>query len=320
MSCTRRSRFNSSAVPDSVMAPRSMTTARSAIDSATSICCSTISTATPCRAQFFRKSRIGGINACASPSEGSSQSSTAGRATNACASASICCWPPLRVARRGAQLGAQDRKEIEHLARELLEIAAVRANRGAQADIVGHAQLRETRDGRRGSGADPRAHWSSGDCPVMSRPSEHHGAARRLDEARNRPHQRRLAGAVPAEDEHHFARLHRQADAVQHGHAAIARSRDRALQASRLPVNSARTRGSLTISSGAPSAMIAPASSTVIRSATRQTRWRSCSTRMIVLPKRVAQMAQQCREFAPLLLRRGPPPARPAAARRSPSR
>jgi hypothetical protein len=50
---------------------------------------------------------------------------------------------------------------------------------------------------------------------------QRHRAIVRRFRARQQPDQRRLAGAVLAEQRLHFARLHREVDAIQRQHAGI---------------------------------------------------------------------------------------------------
>ena len=230
-----------------------------------------------------------------------------GRATKACASASICCWPPLR-SRAGDRSLPRSMGNMSSTwpGERRSKSRASRADRGAEADVVGDAQLREDAMAVEHQAQALAARLVLGRLPVMSRPLEQHRAPRRLDEAGDR-----LAAAStcrrrwPPRTSTTLARLHRETDAVQHrapGRSRRAGSRTSSIAS--LPVNSARTRGSLDDrvrrALGDDGARH-PAR--VIRSATRQTRLRSCSTSTIVLPRRVAQVAQQRREVAPLLLR-----------------
>ena len=125
------------------------------------------------------------------------------------------------IARRGPQLGAQDREELEHLSGKRFEIAAIAAYRGTQPDIVGHAELRKDAVAVEDQ-AQSLAHVGFGRLPGDVAPVQRHAAASRLDEARDGAHQRRLARAVAAQHQHHLARLHDKVDAVQDGCSSVA--------------------------------------------------------------------------------------------------
>ena len=143
------------------------------------------------------------ISAGASPSDGSSSSSTFGLAINPRAIASICCSPPDRSPARLCLRRSIDGKRST-IALTSASVA-VAARVGAQAHVVEYRQLgkylppfgheHEPRGGdlvrgeRRDLGA--REQQRSGDRPQQSR---------------QRAHQRRLAGAVRAEDGHDLAR------------------------------------------------------------------------------------------------------------------
>src|SRR5919204_867496 len=84
--------------PSSTTLPTSSTYARAAASSATFAFCSTTSTASPSSAlSSLTMRKITWTTVGASPSDGSSSMSSRGRDTNARASASICCSPPLSV-------------------------------------------------------------------------------------------------------------------------------------------------------------------------------------------------------------------------------
>ena len=124
-----------------MITPRSSTSARSATDSARSICCSTIehrdAVTRPVLEELEdrRNQRLG------EPERGLVAQQHRGTRDERLRQRQHLLLAAGQIARRGAQLRTQDRKEIEHRLRERLELAALRVDGGAQADVVGDGEL-----------------------------------------------------------------------------------------------------------------------------------------------------------------------------------
>ncbi len=195
--------------------------ARCATVSATFTLCSTSTTVVPDAA---RRSTIGKswpTTTGARPSDNSSISRMRGLAMKLIASASICCWPPDRSACGVVETLAEDGEHLHHLG-------------GGRRHAVGVAvtgpagQLQVLADGQRAEDALTTGHlgdpergdlvrWCMRDLTTV----EHDRPAIGLDDAADRLQERRLAGAVRAEQRHDLALDEFHVDAVQHAPAGV---------------------------------------------------------------------------------------------------
>ena len=158
----------------------------------------------------------------ARPSDSSSIMSRRGFPMNAMPSVSICCWPPDRLPAGSSSRSREDGEELEHLLRRL----ASRARRAAvqparELQVLAHGQRREHALAARhhASRRGPRSRRAA--CRVMSRPSKMIAPLARLDEAGDRLEQRRLAGAVGAEQRDDLALVDLEVDVEEHLHAVV---------------------------------------------------------------------------------------------------
>ena len=145
-----------------------------------------------------------------------------GLARNAMPSASICCWPPREVGGRLVEPLAQHREQLEHLLdRRRRRRRAVRCSpRRRGAGSRRRSAIRNT-PWPPGIWLMPSAAISLGGAWVMSRPSKHDRAAVGLDDPADRLQQRRLAGAVRAEQRDDLALVDLDVDTEQHLPAAV---------------------------------------------------------------------------------------------------
>ena len=156
------------------------------------------------------------------PSESSSMRNSLGRVMVAMARASICCWPPERLAARSlaprGQGGEGGERLVDHVG---VVLAAPPALPGRDAQVVLHAQV----------GEDPLAaghlgHAEAGDLVGRQvgdvAPVEDDGAVVGLDHPADGPQQRRLAGAVGADEGDDLALADLDRDVGQDDDAVVA--------------------------------------------------------------------------------------------------
>ena len=156
----------------------------------------------------------------ASPSEGSSSSRMPGSAISARPTASICCSPPDSDPALWRKRSLQARKQREHALAAAAELRLVAQQIGAELEIL--------RDRHRREDAAPfrHQHQPARGADVGRRPRQRLAAeahdAGIGDQAHDRAHERRLAGAVRSEDGDELAIRGRQAGGVKGLDAAVA--------------------------------------------------------------------------------------------------
>ena len=204
--------------------------ARSAISRARFTLCSTTTMATPSSARRRSTGSISATTTGARPSESSSTSRTRGRLSRHIASASICCWPPDRLA---AGLSQEPRQDGEHLERARLPIGSLlarrRRRRGAalrrrprgEVEVLGDREPTE-HPGAAGELDDAEVGDLVGRRVGDVAAVEHHGTTVGFDDATDRLEQRALAGAVRAEQGHDLAFAQVEVDAVDDRATAVA--------------------------------------------------------------------------------------------------
>ena len=156
------------------------------------------------------------------PSESSSMRNSLGRVMVAMARASICCWPPERLAARSVaprgQGGERGEGLVDHVG---VVLAAPAALPGRHAQVVLHAQV----------GEDPLAaghlgHAEAGDLVGRQvgdvAPVEDDGAVVGLDHPADGPQQGRLAGAVGADEGDDLPLADLDGHVGQHNDAVVA--------------------------------------------------------------------------------------------------
>src|SRR6185312_15223156 len=179
----------------------------------------------------------------------------------------------------------EDREQLEHRVEALRERAARREREGAELEIVAHRERREDAVALRDEGQ------ALGD--ILRRPpagdvarGEADAAGAGPDEAEQRAHQRRLAGAVVAEHQQHLALGHRQVDAAHDLLLAVAGG-DAGGGEQRLgahPKYRAASAASAMRRSGASSASFRPSSRNTALSHKPLMTSRLCSMMQMVLP------------------------------------
>ena len=215
-------RSSSSAVgPWKRISPFSMKYALSATVRATFTDCSTRMIVVPWSRSAARSRAAGSTTAGARPSDSSSIISSRGLAMNAMPSVSICCWPPDRLPAGSSQPLAQDGEELEHLLGALRDlVVSVALEPAGEPEVLGDGERRE-----HALAAGHLRHAAAGD--LVGRRVGHVAAveddraAARLDEAGDRLQQRRLPGAVGAEQGDDLALVDLEVDAEQHLHAVV---------------------------------------------------------------------------------------------------
>src|ERR671910_427116 len=228
-SCARRNtarsrsgRSNSSAAgPSNRTSPFSMKYARSATVSARLTDCSTRITVVP----WSRSDRTI-PSSCpttdgASPSDSSSIISRRGLLTNAMLSVSICCWPPDRL-----PAGSSSRSRRMGNMPSTCSMSA--ATPPPRHFWVQPARRRLSATVRwvntpwpPGTAATPRPATFGGGGVGHVAPVKPHGTAAGLHQARHSLEQRRLAGAVGAEEGHDLALVDLEVDPEQHLHVVV---------------------------------------------------------------------------------------------------
>ena len=206
----------------------------------------------------------------ASPSDGSSSISRRGRASRARAIASCCCSPPDSLPADERYVPAQDREALEHRLDVRGDRLAIAAGDGAEQEVLGHGQRREDVPAlghERDAAADDRAPAAS---PTSAVAVELDRAGRRADERPRSPRAcsscRRRSGRarptispsatceVDAADRARCARSGRTRPATRSITPSPVRGRRRGRPRRAAPA------------SGVPSAIVAPWSSTWMRS------------------------------------------------------
>ena len=162
----------------------------------------------------------------ARPSDGSSSSSTRGRATSARAMTSICRSPPDKVA------ASLRRRSASTLNRSYASASAAARSARRQAmpgqDIMPIRKFSSTVSSAMtpcpsGTCAIPALAMSSGPRPARSAPSSRTRPLRGQHHAADRPEQRRLTRAVGTEYRRDRGRVRRDRDPVQRQHLAVPR-------------------------------------------------------------------------------------------------
>ena len=277
-------------------------TPRSATSSARRAFCSTSSTVTPrwrpIACDHLRRSAATTIGA--SPSDGSSSRSRRGSPISARPIASICCWPPLSVpaicSRRSARIGNISKTKSSVSARA----PAGRRGVGADLEVFEHAHPAEQPPplGHQDDAAlDDRGAAAS---VWIGRAVERDGAGGRPVQAHDRPHQRRLAGAVRPDQRDDLALLDLQRDVPERLHVAVVgidaadlehrrggvrHGRRPPPRRGRCPGRRRSRAGRRRPRPGVPSAIFSPAFSTTTRSERPKTALTRCSTITIVTPE-----------------------------------
>ena len=199
-----------------------MNTARSAIASATFTDCSTMTIVRPCALSPSTTSRSCCTTSGASPSDSSSMSRSSGSSITAFDSASICCstarqrpargvrggrGPPGTCSSAASMRSARRRRVLDEPAPDL--------------EVLGHGLVREERFAA-GDLDHPHRHpdLGIGERDGAAVHADH--AAVGEDEPADRAQQRRLAGAVGAEQREHFAALHLEVDVEEDLQRAVA--------------------------------------------------------------------------------------------------
>ena len=202
--------------------PFSRKTARSATASATLSDCSTMIIVMPSALSRSTTSSSSCTTSGASPSESSSMASTSGSWISAIASASICCWPPdscdAAVPSALGELGEQARRRGRARRLEVGVVAAVHERRHLQVLVDGHRRehaLAAEQD------ADPELRPLLGRDVGDGAAVEPHDAASGVPRPGDDAQDRRLAGAVGAEQREHLAASDLEADVEQHLHRAV---------------------------------------------------------------------------------------------------
>ena len=138
--------------PDRTISPVSRTWAWSARRSACAAFCSTSSTVVPCSLISAMIEKICWISFGARPIDGSSSSTSRGRAISARPMASICCSPPDSVPADWLARSCEPREQLE----DPLEVVAVRRGLAVLADVGAHVEVLAARSCP-GSTRGPRA-------------------------------------------------------------------------------------------------------------------------------------------------------------------
>ena len=177
--------------------------------------CSTSRIVVPCSLISSMISKIRSTKIGARPIDGSSSSSSFGRAISARPIASICCSPPDSVPAFWLLRSASRGKRSKTRSRSSSMLGLVVALERAHLEVLEHGHAPEDRR-------------PSGDCEmpmrddlvraracVMSSPVGSGSARARLVEPVDRAQRRRLAGAVRADQRHDLALAHLERDALQ---------------------------------------------------------------------------------------------------------
>ena len=221
--------------------------------------------------------KISATTSGARPNDGSSSSSRLGRSSSARAIASICCSPPDSVPACWLQPLGEAREIAEHaLEIGLARLRRSRAHIGAEPQVLLDGQIGErAAPVRHMRDAEPRDVLRRASAPI-GRPRKSISPSRRIIALSARS-DRRLAGAVGAEQRRDAAFLDLEIDAVQRLDRAVERlrgpSRRRIGGSSRAPEIGADHLGMARTSAGVPSAISRPKSSATTWSETRMTRF-----------------------------------------------
>ena len=158
----------------------------------------------------------------ASPSDSSSISSSRGRARKAMPSASICCWPPDRLA-AGSSMRCGQHRELGRAPRRCARPSSAGRRRSSQP-----ATRRFSRTVSDGNTPWPPGTWRDAERrDLVGRgvgdvaPVEDHRALVGLDHPADGLQQRRLAGAVGAEQRDDLALVDLEVDVEEHLHVAV---------------------------------------------------------------------------------------------------
>ena len=181
--------------------------------------CSTSSMVTPCASARRACGRSAATMSGARPSEGSSRSSSRGRAISARPSASICCSPPESVPACWCMRSRGSGRGVDALA-VLLDAGPLDPRGGAEAQVLRHGERAEDAAALRAMG-DAEPHDARRRQPVDPLAVEADRAGARPDQPGNGAQHRALAGAVGAEQRHHLARGDVEADALDRGDRAV---------------------------------------------------------------------------------------------------
>ena len=163
----------------------------------------------------------------ARPSDSSSISSSFGSGMSAWLTASICCSPPERLPASWSMRSASRGNSVEHALLGLGDRRRVLALEPArQAQVVAHGQRGNTLVPP-GIITTPRAAISSVGRPVMSSPSKVTLPRRGRQQPGDALEQRRLAGAVGAEQGDDLALVDVEVEPEEDLHGPVARRRGR---------------------------------------------------------------------------------------------
>ena len=203
------------------ISPFSMKYAVSATVSATFTDCSTRITVVPCSLSRCTATRSSATTLGARPSESSSIISRRGRDSSAMERVSICCWPPLRLAAGSCIRCSSDGEHLQHVRHGLRAAGLVTIEPARQPQVLVDGQRREhalsARDHDDAPGRDLVGRGVGGVAPV-----EHDRPAVGGHHAGDGLQERRLAGAVGAEQRDDLALVDLEVHAEQHLDVVVA--------------------------------------------------------------------------------------------------
>ena len=209
----------SAGVPTCARRPWCSRPIRLAIASASSWSCVTSTKVVPVsRCTRSSSCRVCSRSERSSAESGSSSSSSRGRGAKARASATRCRCPPDKASGLRPANSPSRTRSSSTATRAAMSARATALAAQAEADVVGDAHVREQRVGLEGGVHRPAVRRQPSD--VLT--GEHDPPGRRLDEAAQRPQQRRLAGPGAAEQHEHLAAIDREVEPIQRHRRAIA--------------------------------------------------------------------------------------------------